>query len=262
MSFHTIDYRVVDDIGILQLNRPDSLNSFNREMHAEVREVFAQIRERGNLRCLVLTGAGRGFCAGQDLQDRKFDPDNPPDLGESLEQNYNPLIHNITSLPMPVICAVNGVAAGAGAGIALACDIVLAARSAVFIFSFAKVGLGMDCGSSWSLPRLVGLPRARALAMLGEKLSAEKAEQWGLIWKCVDDENLQQETLGLANHLARQPTAGLATIKKELLASAANTLEAQLDLEAELQRIAGRSEDYREGVMAFLQKRPPVFKGR
>jgi len=260
MTFNTVEFTTDGTVGILALNRPDSLNSFNREMHAEVREVFIRIRERESLRCMVLTGTGRGFCAGQDLQDRKFDPDNPPDLGESLEQNYNPLIRNITSLPMPVICAVNGVAAGAGAGIALACDIVLAARSASFVFSFARVGLGMDSGSSWSLPRLIGLPRARALAMLAGKLPA--AEQWGLIWKCVDDEKLMEEVLDLARHLAGQPTAGLAIIKKELLASGTNSLERQLALEAELQQVAGRTEDYREGVMAFLEKRPPVYKGR
>jgi len=262
MAYNTVEYTVDGGVAMLVLNRPDCLNSFNREMHAEVREVFGEIRQAGAVRCLVLTGKGRGFCAGQDLNERKFDPDQPPDLGESLRQNYNPLINNITSLEMPVICAVNGVAAGAGVGIALACDIVLAARSASFALSFAKVGLGMDSASSWSLPRLIGLPRARALAMLGEKLTAEVAEQWGLIWKCLDDVNLMEATLAMARYFSTQPTKGLAIIKKELLLSTSHSLDQQLALEAELQGIASRSEDYREGVMAFLEKRKPQFSGK
>lgn len=249
-------------IAVITLNRPDKLNSFNEEMHEEIRDAFAAVRKNDSIRCLVIAGKGKGFCAGQDLNDRKFDPALPPDLGVSLLENYNPLISNITTLELPVICAVNGVAAGAGVGIALACDIVIAARSASFVFSFAKVGLGMDSASSWSLPRLIGLPRARALAMLGERLSAETAEEWGLIWKCVDDEQLMEEAMSMAKHFATQPTKGLAIIKKELLASTANSIGKQLEMEAELQRIAGRTEDYREGVLSFLEKRKPVFKGK
>jgi len=261
-TYNTIEYSVADEVALLVLNRPDSLNSFNREMHAEVRDVLDKIKQSGSVRCLVLTGKGRAFCAGQDLNDRKYDPAAPPDLGESLLQNYNPLVQTITSLEIPVICAVNGVAAGAGVGIALACDIVLAARSSSFILSFARVGLGMDSACSWSLPRLIGLARARALALLGEKLSAQTAEDWGLIWKCFNDDELMDETMAIARNFTNQPTKGLAIIKKELLESTGNSITEQLLLEAELQRIAGQTEDYREGVLSFLERRTPKFKGK
>jgi 2-(1,2-epoxy-1,2-dihydrophenyl)acetyl-CoA isomerase len=231
-------------------------------MHAEVREVLTKQLDPAKQRCLLLAGNGRAFCAGQDLNERKFEPDNPPDLGASLSENYNPLISILTSLEIPVVCAVNGIAAGAGVGIALACDIVLAGRSAEFIFSFSRVGLGMDSASSWSLPRLIGLPRARAVAMLGEKVTAEQAEEWGMIWKCYDDDRLREEAIQMAGYLANQPTRSLAIIKRELRESTANSLEQQLALEAELQQVAGRTEDYREGVKAFFEKRKPQFKGK
>ena len=262
MAYKTIELSINKGIATLRLNRPDSLNSFTAEMHAEIRLAFESIKVDKLVRCLVLTGNGRGFCAGQDLNDRKFDPDSLPDLSESLTENYNPLIRNITGLEMPVICAVNGVAAGAGVGIALACDIVLAASSASFVMSFCKVGLGMDSASSWNLPRLLGLSRAKGLAMLGEKLPAKKAEEWGLIWRCIEDDQLMEETMVMAAHFASQPTTGLAIIKKEILASSVHSLDQQLDMEAEMQHIAGRTEDYREGVLAFLEKRKPVFKGK
>ena len=262
MDYESIEFSYTDGVAIIRLNRPERLNSFTQSMHLELRDVFETLRANKEVRCLLITGNGKGFCAGQDLNDRKFDPGTPPELGISCTENYNPLIDNITSLEIPVLCAVNGVAAGAGVGIALACDIVLAAKSAKFVLSFSKVGLGMDSGSSWSLPRLIGLPRARAAALLGETITAQVAEDWGMIWKCVEDDDLKDEALKLANHFSNQPTKGLAIIKKELLASTANSLQKQLSMEAEMQDIAGRTEDYREGVLSFLEKRKPEFKGK
>jgi len=263
MSFEHILFTIEQGVATLTLNRPAQLNSFNAQMHQEVREALKQVRQSPEARCLLITGNGRGFCAGQDLSDRNVAPGAAmPDLGESIEKNYNPLIRTLRDLPMPVVCAVNGVAAGAGANIALACDITLAARSASFIQAFCKIGLVPDSGGTWTLPRAVGMARAKALALLGDKLSAEQAEQWGMIWRCVDDEALQDEALKLARHLAAQPTYGLALIKRALNASASNSFDAQLDLERDLQRLAGRSEDYREGVAAFMEKRTPEFKGR
>lgn len=263
MSFEHILFTIEQGVASLTLNRPDQLNSFNAQMHKEVREALKQVRQNAEVRCLLITGAGRGFCAGQDLGDRNVAPGAAaPDLGESIEKNYNPLIRALRDLPMPVICAVNGVAAGAGANIALACDITLAAKSASFIQAFCKIGLVPDSGGTWTLPRAVGMARAKALALLGDKLSAEQAEQWGMIWRCVDDASLQDEALKLARQLATQPTYGLALIKRALNASASNSFDEQLDLERDLQRLAGRSEDYREGVSAFMAKRTPEFKGR
>ncbi len=263
MSFEHILFAIEQGVATLTLNRPEQLNSFNAAMHQEVREALEQVRQNAEVRCLLITGAGRGFCAGQDLSDRNVAPDTAaPDLGESIEKNYNPLIRSLRDLPLPVICAVNGVAAGAGANIALACDITLAAKSASFIQAFCKIGLVPDSGGTWTLPRAVGMARAKALALLGDRLSAEQAEQWGMIWRCVDDAALQDESLKLARQLATQPTYGLALIKRALNASASNSFDAQLDLERDLQRLAGRSEDYREGVSAFMAKRTPEFKGR
>lgn len=263
MSFEHILFTIEQGVASLTLNRPDQLNSFNAQMHKEVREALKQVRQNAEVRCLLITGAGRGFCAGQDLGDRNVAPGTAaPDLGESIEKNYNPLIRSLRDLPMPVICAVNGVAAGAGANIALACDITLAAKSASFIQAFCKIGLVPDSGGTWTLPRAVGMARAKALALLGDRLSAEQAEQWGMIWRCVDDAALQDEALKLARQLATQPTYGLALIKRALNASASNSFDEQLDLERDLQRLAGRSEDYREGVSAFMAKRTPEFKGR
>lgn len=249
-------------VALLTLNRPDNLNSFNAEMHQAMRAALSQIRKDASVRALVITGSGRGFCAGQDLGDRNVAAsDTAPDLGESIEKRYNPMLRTLRDLPLPVICAVNGVAAGAGANIALACDITLAARSASFIQAFCKIGLIPDSGGTWTLPRLVGSARARAMALLGDKISAEQAESWGMIWRCVDNEQLMEEAMKLARHLATQPTKGLALIKRALNASANNTFDEQLDLERDLQRLAGRTEDYREGVAAFMEKRQPSFKG-
>jgi 2-(1,2-epoxy-1,2-dihydrophenyl)acetyl-CoA isomerase len=260
MSFETILFDVTDGVAKLTLNRPDRLNSFTVQMHAEIKQALDGL---GAARVLVITGAGRGFCAGQDLSDRAVAPggEGGPDLGESLEDRYNPLVRRITSLEMPVICAVNGVAAGAGANIAFAADIVIAAKSAKFIQSFANIGLIPDSGGTWSLPRLAGMPRALGLALTGEPLPAEKAEAWGLIWKCVDDAELGPAAAALAAKFAAAPTKGLAAAKKLIRESGVNSLSAQLDLERDWQRALGKTNDYREGVASFLEKRAPRFTG-
>jgi len=262
MSYDNIELDIAGGVATLTLNRPKNLNSFNAAMHEDVRDALDRIEADSTVRCLLLTGAGRGFCAGQDLSDRNVLPgDEPPDLSIAIERYYNPLIRRLRGLEMPVVCAVNGVAAGAGANIALACDLVLAARSAVFIQAFCKIGLLPDSGGTWHLPRLVGHARAMGLAMLGDKLGAEQAEQWGMIWRCVDDDDLMEEARALAGHLATQPTRGLALTKRAINAAADNSLDGQLDLERDLQREAGRTYDYREGVAAFMEKRTPSFKG-
>ncbi|NUU66497.1 2-(1,2-epoxy-1,2-dihydrophenyl)acetyl-CoA isomerase [Enterobacteriaceae bacterium BIT-l23] len=247
----------------LTFNRPERLNSFNDAMHLQLAEQLTQAERDAEIRCLVLTGAGRAFCAGQDLNDRNVDPDaGPPDLGLSVERFYNPLVRRLARLEKPVIAAVNGVAAGAGATLALGCDIVIAARSASFVMGFSKLGLVPDSGGTWFLPRLAGRARAMGLAMLGDKLSAEQAESWGMIWEVVDDAALSDRVQTLSRHLATQPTLGLGLIKRALLAAEQQGLNAQLDLERDYQRLAGRSADYREGVAAFLARRPPQFTGR
>jgi 2-(1,2-epoxy-1,2-dihydrophenyl)acetyl-CoA isomerase len=262
MTFDTVLFSIEQGVALLSLNRPDQLNSFNTQMHGEVREALQQIRQRSDVRVLLLTAEGRGFCAGQDLSDRQVAPGAAmPDLGESIEKFYNPLVRALRDLPMPVICAVNGVAAGAGANLPLACDLVIAARSATFIQAFCKLGLVPDSGGTWTLPRLVGMARAKQLALLGDRLSAEQAEHWGLIYQCVNDEALRETALQLARHLATQPTRGLALIKRALNASFDNSFDEQLTLERDLQRLAGRTEDYREGAAAFMEKRTPTFKG-
>jgi 2-(1,2-epoxy-1,2-dihydrophenyl)acetyl-CoA isomerase len=246
----------------LTLNRPDKLNSFNEAMHAELRTVLEHCAADPGCRSILLTGAGRAFCAGQDLSDRAMSADEgPPDLGDTLERLYNPLIRLVRTLEKPVVCAVNGVAAGAGANLALACDIVLAARSASFIQAFCRLGLVPDAGGTWLLPRLVGEARARGLALLGERLTASQAEAWGLIWRCVDDDRLLPEAMATAEQLAQGPTRGLALIKQALNASAGNSLDDQLRLESRLQQTAGRTDDYLEGVRAFQEKRAPRFRG-
>ena len=262
MTYDNILFDISDGIATLTLNRPDKLNSFTAAMHGEVRSALEQVAADKSARVLVLTGAGRGFCAGQDLSDRAVAPGGAPvDLGESVEKYYAPLVLALRALPMPVICAVNGVAAGAGVNIALACDIVIAARSASFNEVFCKLGLIPDTGGTYFLPRLIGTARATGLAMLGERLSAERAEQWGLIWKCVDDAELANEVATLAKHFSTAPTLGLARAKQALQASGLNTLEQQLMLEAGMMRELGYSADYREGVAAFMEKRTPAFKG-
>jgi 2-(1,2-epoxy-1,2-dihydrophenyl)acetyl-CoA isomerase len=237
----------------ITLNRPDKLNAFNPEMHKELRRALEQALDERAIRAVLLTGAGRGFCSGQDLSERNVAA--PIDLSVTLGSYYNPLVRRLRELPKPIVCAVNGVAAGAGVNIALACDIVLAARSARFIQSFARLGLVPDSGGTYFLPRLAGTARAMALAMLAEPLSAEDAERWGLIWKVYDDERLIPEATALARRLAEGPTKAFGLIKKAMHASSGNSLDAQLDLERDLQREAGFSEEYRKAVAEFLEKR-------
>lgn len=263
MAFETILFSIDQGAARLTLNRPDRLNAFTVEMHGEIAEALTRIEQDQSVRTLLITGAGRGFCAGQDLADRAVAPGGAPvDLGASVEHRYNPLIRRLVSLPMPVVCAVNGVAAGAGASLAFACDIVLAAKSAKFILSFANIGLVPDSGSSWALPRLVGQARALGLALTGDPVPAETAATWGLIWKTVEDEALGGEAAAMIAKFAAAPTRGLAETKRLLRTALTRTLDAQLDLERDLMRDLGRSEDYREGVDAFLSKRKPAFKGR
>lgn len=260
--YQTIILSKDQSIAKLTLNRPDRLNSFNVQMHQELQQALDDIATDGETRCLLITGAGRGFCAGQDLNDRAVSADGEaPDLGQSVESFYNPLIRRITNLKMPVICALNGVAAGAGASLVMACDIVIAARSASFILSFSKVGLVPDSGSSWHFARAIGMPRAKALAMLGNKLKAEQAEQWGLIYQVVEDEKLAEESTKLVEHLAKQPTEGLARTKKLIHSSFETSLNEQLEKERLDMQYLGRSHDYKEGVAAFIEKREAKFKG-
>jgi 2-(1,2-epoxy-1,2-dihydrophenyl)acetyl-CoA isomerase len=261
-GFESIRLEVAAGVATLTLNRPDRLNSFTVAMHLEVRAALDAVRADRTVRCLVLTGAGRGFCAGQDLGDRSVAPgDAPLDLGASINNYYKPLVLALHNLPLPVIAAVNGVAAGAGANIALACDLVFAARSASFIQSFARIGLVPDSGGTWLLPKLVGQARALGLALLGDKLSAEQAQAWGLIWKCVDDAELMPTVRALSEQLAAGPTRGFARTKEAIYAAVAPSLERSLDLERDFQRELGRSRDYREGVAAFMEKRAPRFTG-
>jgi 2-(1,2-epoxy-1,2-dihydrophenyl)acetyl-CoA isomerase len=261
-EFKTILFTVSDHLASLTLNRPDRLNSFTAEMHEEVTAALS-LAESAGARCLLLTGAGRGFCAGQDLTDPAVAPaGEAPDLGHAVDTYYNPLVRRLSSLPMPVIAAVNGVAAGAGANIALACDLVIAGRSAKFIQSFAAIGLLPDTGGTWVLPRLVGMQRAMGLALTGEPLAAEQAADWGMIWKCVDDDALQATAGELAARLANGPTKGLVETKKRIRAAMVNSLDAELDAERDGMRILGASADFAEGVAAFTEKRKAVFSGR
>jgi 2-(1,2-epoxy-1,2-dihydrophenyl)acetyl-CoA isomerase len=261
-TFQNILFEVDGGIGTLTLNRPDRLNSFNEAMHLEVRTALDSVRASRNVRALVLTGAGRGFCTGQDLNDRKVSPGAAPgDLGASIERYYKPLVLSLRSLPIPVIAAVNGPAAGAGANIALACDVVVAARSAVFIQAFSRLGLIPDAGGTYFLTQRLGAPRALGLALFAERLSAEQAEGWGLIWKCVDDDALLPTVRQMAAQLAAGPTKGYARTKQAIYAAERQSLEQQLDLERDTQRELGFGHDYREGVAAFLEKRAPRFTG-
>lgn len=247
---------------VITFNRPDKLNAFNEAMHLALRKAIDDAEADQSCRALLITGAGRGFCTGQDLSDRLAKPGETVVLGGALEAHYNPLVRKLRSLPFPVIAAVNGVAAGAGCNIALACDIVIASLKASFIQSFARVGLVPDSGGTWFLARLVGDARARGLALLAQELPAEKAASWGLIWRAVDDEILMHEAARICEHFAMAPTQGLALIKQALNASATNTLDAQLDLERDFQRAASLTPDYAEGVRAFMEKRKASFTGR
>ncbi|WP_038345022.1 enoyl-CoA hydratase-related protein [Acinetobacter sp. A47] len=261
MDFEHILIRQKNRVGYLMLNRPEVLNSFNEQMHYEIAAILDQWANSTEIKVIVITGSGKGFCAGQDLRSRGKDVIAAPDYdaGAALEKFYNPLVLKITNMTKPVIAAVNGVAAGAGANLALACDLVVAKQSATFIQSFCKVGLIPDAGGTWSLLQLAGLARAKGLAMLGEKLSAQKALNWGLIWDIYEDEVFEQQVVELAERLAAQPGSSIALIKKAFNHATDNTLAEQLQLERELQCIAGRSDNYQEGVAAFMEKRKPNF---
>ena len=259
MSYESILVSAQRGVARITLNRPDRLNSFTRAMHAELRDALDNL---GDARVVILTGKGRGFCAGQDLNDRAVAPGEAVDLGETVEESWNPLVRTLASLPQPVIARVNGVAAGAGANITLACDLVIAARSAKFIQSFSSLGLIPDSGGSWHLPRLIGQARALGLALTGEPLPAEQAADWGLIWKSVEDDQLDSEVDAVATKLASLPPLGLAAIKQIVRTSWSRTLDQELELQRDEMRRLGFTEDYREGVAAFLEKRPAKFEGR
>jgi 2-(1,2-epoxy-1,2-dihydrophenyl)acetyl-CoA isomerase len=262
-SFETVRLDVADGVATLTLNRPDRLNSFTVAMHGEVRAAIDEATGDPAVRCLVLTGAGRGFCAGQDLADRAVAPGAAPvDLGASIENYYKPLLMRLRGLDMPTICAVNGVAAGAGANIPFACDLVFAAKSASFIQSFSKIGLIPDCGGTWWVPRLVGPVRAMGLALLGDKLSATQAEEWGLIWRCIEDDELMPTVMTVARQLAAGPTRGYVRTRQAIERALQLPLAAALDLERDYQRELGASHDFREGVAAFMEKRVPRFRGQ
>lgn len=263
MSFETIAFTVEAGIARLTLNRPDRLNSFTDRMHEEVREALTRVETDPAIRVLVLAGAGRGFCAGQDLNDRSVSAgDAAPDLGASVEKNYKPLVLRLQNLRVPTVCAVNGVAAGAGASLALACDVVVAGRSASFLQAFSKIGLIPDTGGTWFLPQRVGMARAMGLALLAEKLPAEKAAEWGLIWQCVDDAELAATVDALAAQFASAPTRALVRTRQLMRASMSQDLAVQLDAERDAMRELGQSPDYREGVAAFMEKRAPRFTGQ
>ncbi len=252
-----------DGVLTLTLNRPDKMNAFNVALHEALASAIQRAADDDECRAVLLTGAGKGFCAGQDLADRAVAPTGErPDLGQSIEERYNPLVRALRGLPKPIVCAVNGVAAGAGANIALACDVVVAARSARFTQAFARIGLVPDSGGTWALPRLVGEARARALMMLADPISAEQAEAWGMIWRAVDDDQFMGTAREIAMRFAVGPTRAYGLMKRAFLASSSNSFDAQLDLERDLQREAGAADEYIEGVSAFLEKRPADFRGR
>ena len=262
-NYESIRVDVIDSVATLTLHRPDRLNSFTVAMHGEVRSALDAIASDRSIRCFVLTGAGRGFCAGQDLSDRAVAPNaEGVDLGASIENYYKPLLQRLRALPMPTIAAVNGVAAGAGANIPFACDLVYAAQSASFIQSFSKLGLVPDCGGTWWLPRLIGPARAMGLTLLGEKLTAIQAAEWGLIWRCVADDQLMPTVKSAALQLAAGPTRGYVGTRQAIDAAMLLPFEGALDLERDYQRELGQSADYREGVSAFIEKRMPHFSGR
>ena len=263
MTYSNVIFTLESSIARLTLNRPDKLNSFNTAMHEEVHAALDQVANDTTVRVVLITGAGRGFCAGQDLSDRATSTSSEPaDLGASIERYYAPMVRKLRALPLPVVCAVNGVAAGAGVSLALACDLVIAKRSASFIQSFAKLGLIPDTGGTYFLPRLLGPARALGLAMLGERLSAQNASDWGMIWRCVDDDVFDREVEALVASLAVAPTPGLAATKQAIYAGFSNTLDSQLNLERDMMHQLGQTHDYREGVQAFLERRAPVFQGR
>lgn len=263
MHFDTITLKIEAGIARLTLNRPDKLNSFTETMHVELRAALDSIQQDKGVRVLVLTGAGRAFSAGQDLADPAMQTVNGkmPDFGNTVERNYKQLILRLQNLRMPTIAAVNGIAAGAGSSVALACDLVIATHSASFIQAFSKVGLIPDTGGTWFLPQRVGMARAMGLALLADKLSAEKAAEWGLIWECVKDADFSIRIDTVAQQLASAPTKALVRTRQAMQASLSHTLEQQLSFEGSFMRELGWSADYAEGVQAFMDKRVPNFTG-
>ena len=263
MTYSTLFFAVVDGVAEITLNRPDKLNSFNPDMLRELHAIFQIIETDAAIRAVLITGAGRGFCAGQDLNVRQGQPgEKGEQVRKSLNDNFNPLIRRIHNLKKPVVAAVNGIAAGAGANLALTCDIVLAAESAAFLQAFVNIGLIPDCGGTFYLPRMVGMARAKGAALLGEKISAKQAAEWGMIWKIVPDQQLMTEAQSLAKRLAAGPSVALGLIKQALDVSVNHDLDRQLDWERDAQELAATSEDFAEGVQAFLEKRPAKFSGK
>jgi 2-(1,2-epoxy-1,2-dihydrophenyl)acetyl-CoA isomerase len=263
VSYQNIQFEMAGGVARLTLNRPEKLNSFTAAMHEEIRDALAKIDASRGVRVLLITGAGRAFSAGQDLADFAVAPDSQPiDLGNPIERYYAPLVRRLRSLPLPVVCAVNGVAAGAGANLAFACDLVVAKQSASFVEPFCRLGLLPDTGGTYFLPRLIGTARAMGMAMLGTKVSAQQAAEWGLIWKCINDDEFASEVETLTTQLASAPTLALASTKQAIYSSAHATLDEQLNRECHAMRELGRTHDYREGVHAFLDKRTPEFHGR
>ncbi|WP_237173691.1 2-(1,2-epoxy-1,2-dihydrophenyl)acetyl-CoA isomerase PaaG [Paracandidimonas lactea] len=262
-AYRHITFSYEGGVGRITLNRPDTLNSFTQIMHEDIRAALGFLEGRDDLRGLIITGTGRGFCAGQDLSERKpLSGTEKRDLSLGIEQNYKPLVLRLRALPAPVICVVNGVAAGAGASVALACDVVYAVKSARFVQAFARIGLVPDAGGTYFWPRLVGMPRAMGAALFAEPVSAEQAEKWGLIWRCIEDGELEQTLAATHERLAQGPTRAYAGTKQALYATYENSLEAQIDLERDLQKTMGYTDDYQEGMRAFAEKRPPAFRGR
>jgi 2-(1,2-epoxy-1,2-dihydrophenyl)acetyl-CoA isomerase len=256
----TISFHTEQDVGFISLNRPDKYNSFNREMSLELQKALDQCEQDDSIRCIYITGSGKGFCAGQDLSEA-MDP-NAPDIEQIVREHYNPIITRLRNIEKPIVAAVNGVAAGAGANIALACDIVLAAQSATFIQAFSKIALIPDSGGTFMLPRLVGMQRASALMMLGDKVTATDAVAMGMIYKCFSDDTFEQECKSIAFSLAQMPTIGLGLTKRLLNESYNNSLQQQLEKEKETQVLAAATSDFEEGVRAFLEKRKPLFTGK
>ncbi|MFT5759405.1 MAG: 2-(1,2-epoxy-1,2-dihydrophenyl)acetyl-CoA isomerase [Alteromonadaceae bacterium] len=266
--FETIQVENNNGVALITLNRPDKLNSFNTQMHIEMQQALDNAVSDDAVKSILITGAGRGFCAGQDLSDRAVSVDSKdeaptaPDLSSSIEKYYNPLIRRITNSPKPVVCAVNGVAAGAGASIAIACDVVIAARSASFVLAFANIGLVPDSGCTWNLTHAIGLARAKAFAMLGERVKAEQALEWGMIWQVADNENLMSEAIVLAERLAAQPPLAMQHTKQLMNTAFEHSLDSQVERERLAMQYLGKTEDYKEGVAAFMEKRKPVYQGK